>query len=87
MKSSTLLCTEMGDSVGTSEGCLLGAHQVASTCFQEHTESAEKVPKETGHSQAAHPSEKPAGEANVLPFLLHNLDTGETTVLEEEWNT
>ncbi|CAK8988184.1 unnamed protein product [Durusdinium trenchii] len=27
------------------------------------------------------------GQANLLPFLLHNLDTGETSVLEEEWNT
>eukprot|EP00434_Breviolum_minutum_P023274 symbB.v1.2.020529.t1/scaffold1734.1/size154044/14 len=26
-------------------------------------------------------------QANLLPFLLHNLDTGETTILEEEWNT
>ena len=28
-----------------------------------------------------------AAQANLLPFLLHNLDTGETTILEEEWNT
>jgi hypothetical protein len=30
------------------------------------------------------PSQKEA-PLTVLPFLLHNLDTGETTVMEEEW--
>jgi len=28
-----------------------------------------------------------APQVTVLPFLLHNLDTGETTVLEEEWKS
>lgn len=34
------------------------------------------------------PAGSQAGEpSTVLPFLLHNLDTGETTVMEEEWST
>ncbi|CAE8675532.1 unnamed protein product [Polarella glacialis] len=32
------------------------------------------------------PPTNPSAQATVLPFLLHNLDTGETTVLQEEWN-
>lgn len=33
---------------------------------------------------SASPGQQPAG--NVLPFLLHNLDTGETIVMERAWS-
>ncbi|CAJ1347685.1 unnamed protein product [Effrenium voratum] len=50
-----------------------------------HWEVRRDAPSEALEPQAV--SGAGAGQATVLPFLLHNLDTGETTILEEEWNT
>jgi len=36
-------------------------------------------------SPASGPSTPPFGNGTLLPFIIHNLDTGETTLLEEEW--
>lgn len=46
-----------------------------------------RVQTEQRHIDEAPKRISQAAQANLLPFLLHNLDTGETTILEEEWNT
>jgi hypothetical protein len=55
--------------------------------FDDHGSaySSPRLSASSTRSGSSSGSGKEIGNGTLLPFLIHNLDTGETTLLEEEW--